>query len=470
MRKRPKTAPRKAVKGSDPADDGHLSTCMVCRDKRPFALPEPLVAAAKSRNLVLFAGAGISTEGRRVFPISLRNQLVRELAAEQHEVPADESFPGICSAYEEVFGASALIQSIRMRLDYALAFPEVYQDATEFHKELATIPGFDSIITTNWDTYFEDEMGAIAIAIPRDYAYWDLPGRKVFKIHGSVTNLSTIVATKRDYASCLRRLRSGVIGASLKHLLATKSALFVGYSFTDEDFAQIYQLLRGEMRDILPKSFIVTLDHRITPATHPGTTVLHTDATFFVSELKRRLVRDKVMIADERTEGVQVMRLVLSGARRVLQNKFPPQRFPAVIFSVSYQDGMADGFDRILAKRKEGIYSHEHDIVRGIDSYTRAEKRAVRRRRFFDAAYMHGYSYAMLYLLMDDRTRKTIPLFFVYGREEEFKTISALGRALKNESRLNPAAMKEARRLASELGPDLIIHHRPFLSPDSMPA
>src|SRR5207245_5927538 len=129
--------------------------------------------------------------------------------------------------------------------------------------------------------------------------------------------------------------------------------------------------------------------------------------------------------------------LLLSAARRDLQRKFPPQRFPAVVFSASYQDGMADGFDRILAKRKEGIYSHEHDIVRGIDSYTKAEKRAVRRKRFFDAAYMRGYSYAMLYLLEDDRTRKTIPLFFVFGREEEFKTMSALGRALNKTSRLN---------------------------------
>jgi hypothetical protein len=444
---------------------------MVCRDKKPFALPESLVAATKRRDLVLFAGAGISTEGRRVFPISFRNQLAAELAAEHCEVPPNESFPGVASAYVEVFGASALIQSIRLRLDYALAFPQVYDDATEFHRQVATIPGFDSIITTNWDTYFEDEMGAIPIAIPADYAYWDLPGRKVFKIHGSVTNLSTIVATRQDYARCLRRLRSGVIGASLKHLLATKSALFVGYSFTDEDFAQIYGLLRREMKDILPRSFIVTLDHRITPATHPGATVLHTDATFFVSELKRRLVGDKVMIADERIAGVELARLLLSAARRDLQRKFPPQRFPAVVFCASYQDGMADGFDRILAKRKEGIYSHGHDIARGIDAYTKYERRALRRRRFFDAAYMHGYSYAMLYLLLDDRQRKTLPLYFVFGRqEEEFKTLSALGKALKNLSGLNPAAVKEANRIASELGPDLVIHHRPFLSPDSMRA
>src|SRR5207245_1639912 len=98
VRKRPKTPPRKALESPAPADDGHLSTCMVCRDKRPFALPEPLVAAAKSRDLVLFAGAGISTEGRRVFPISLRDQLAGELAAEHHEVPSEESFPGVASA------------------------------------------------------------------------------------------------------------------------------------------------------------------------------------------------------------------------------------------------------------------------------------------------------------------------------------------------------------------------------------
>jgi hypothetical protein len=427
-----------------------------------------VVAAVKSRDLVLFAGAGISTEGRNVFPISLRNVLNAELAEDNHQVAPAESFAGVATAYEEAFGRGALIQSIRIRLDYANAYPNVYRDATKFHAELSTIPGFDTIFTTNWDTYFEDEAGALPITIPEDYAYWELPGRKVFKLHGSMTNLSTIVATKADYRRCFRRLKSGVIGSSLKHLLATRSALFVGFSFTDEDFNQIYQLLKKEMKEILPRSFIVTLDHRVTPETHPGATVLHTDATFFLTELKRRLVSDEAMLADERFDDVEVMRIVLGKLRQILQTSFPPTRYPLVIYAASYQDGLADAFDRMLAKRKTGTYSHGHDVARMADNYALAEKRALRKRQYYEASYIRGYWSGLLYLLLSDKERKDLPLYHLFGVDEDLKELSQYRRALRSAGGRHKASLAHAKRVTADLAEGLALHHPSFLSPALM--
>ena len=63
-----------------------------------------------------------------------------------------------------------------------------------------------TIITTNWDTYFEDCCAAVPLTIPEDISLLDETSRHVLKIHGSINNLSSIVATKSDYESCYERL------------------------------------------------------------------------------------------------------------------------------------------------------------------------------------------------------------------------------------------------------------------------
>lgn len=137
------------------------------------------------------------------------------------------------------------------------------------------------------------------MVVAADYAFWDLPQRKVFKIHGSLNNVGSIVATEDDYRRCYRNLRSGVLGATLKHLLATKTVLFVGFSFSDPDFGHIYRLLQRQLGDVLPPQFIVTRGGTELAARFPAATVIDTDGTFFVSTLKNELVARGAMLPDE---------------------------------------------------------------------------------------------------------------------------------------------------------------------------
>ncbi len=230
-----------------------VALCAVCGLNHPFDMPEDLVTAALENKVVIFAGAGISSESPRVY----ESTFAQRIAAELGETAA-LNFPQLMTRYVQRYGRVQLLRRIRARFDYMQEFPDLLRMATLFHHELATAFFLDQIITTNWDTYFEDYAAATPIVIPDDYAFWDLEGRKVFKLHGSMHNLSTLVATEHDYDDCYRRLRGGIIGASLRHLLATKQVVFIGYSFGDPDLNRILRFLRRELADVLPRSYLVT--------------------------------------------------------------------------------------------------------------------------------------------------------------------------------------------------------------------
>lgn len=231
--------------------------CSICKSHHQFSMPDEIIEAIKQEKLVIFVGAGVSTENQNVFGYSLYEDILYDLGIKKSQ---NISFSNLMSKFcEQPNGRSKLLQKIKNRFDYIDSFPQLYQIATNFHQELSTIYQVNEIITTNWDDYFEKECGAIPIVTPEDFAFWDYPGRKVFKIHGSINNYGSIVATEEDYKKCYKKLRSGLIGSSLKLILATKVVLFLGYSFGDEDFNKIYNLLKKEMKGILPHAYIITL-------------------------------------------------------------------------------------------------------------------------------------------------------------------------------------------------------------------
>jgi len=157
-------------------------------------------------------------------------------------------------------GRRKLIKKIRERFQYINSFSEIKRQATAFHKELSEIHQIKTIITTNWDTYFEEYCGASSITIPEDFTLWDEHLRHVIKIHGSMSNIGSIIATTKDYEKCYLSLQNGIIGATLKNLLATKTVVFIGFSFGDEDFDQILKYLCDEMGDLFPHIYTVSLD------------------------------------------------------------------------------------------------------------------------------------------------------------------------------------------------------------------
>lgn len=431
--------------------------CAICRTARPFEMPEELVSAVSDGHAVLFAGAGISTESPLVAPYTL----FVDLAGRMDMDPGVHSFPAVMTAYSDRHGRSGLLQAIRDRLEYVKSFPELQHTATAFHRELSTVHFIQDIVTTNWDTSFEDACGALPIVVPDDYAFWNAPGRKVFKIHGSITNWGTVVATEADYLKCYRRLRDGVVGASLKHLLATKSVIFVGYSLGDSDFGRIYGFLQKEMGEVLPRSYIVTLDNRITTQTHPGSVVLHTSGEHFVAQLKQHLMQTGCLL-DDRVFGAVLVKHREVFAEHLKLSEIPVREHPVVLYCHAYQDGLLHAFERTLERACTGEYSHPCTIPRIVAAYESIRRRKLRAKRYWDVAYIDGYTNGLTFLLVDEGDRDKVPIYYAFGAGDLY-TLDEYLAAEEGAAELHKAAYRAAVRITTSAGEGVVFHHTPWL-------
>lgn len=427
--------------------------CSICRLNLPFDLPDELVAAVAERRVVIFAGAGASTENGLVTKLTMYEDLRTDPKV---DLPEGSAFPAVMAKFVEVYGRTELLQYILRRLDLVRAIPQSEKLASRFHFALAPIPQLDQILTTNWDTYFERYTRALPIVTDADFAFWDLPRRKVFKVHGSIENVSTIIATTGDYERRTRELSHGLMGATLRLALATKTVVFVGYSLADSDFQQIYRYLAREMGDILPRSYIVSPSNNPTPRFVTSKRI-RTDGTYFIAKLRAALVRGGHMLSDRRVGDMYLLRSRLDGARKFIE-QIPLQRYPSVIYSISYQDGLAHSLDRAMSEWSTGKY---HDPV-WLDEQAHGYlvhwlRGAVKNRRYEDAAYVEGFAAGFVFM-RGGIPLDAVPLLYLPG-VGAIASVKNFGRQLQRAARLHASANRRAQRIANELAPGIMWHH-----------
>jgi hypothetical protein len=439
--------------GSHEGHDG----CYLCGLNYEFDLPAEIVEAARKESLLIFAGAGISTEVPSVFPDSLYREIAGSLGK---DVPQDESFPKVMQEFEKRVGRSELIREIWSRLDYVNSFPFLRGNATKFHVELATMPYIKNIVTTNWDRYFEEECAAVPFVTGEDYALDSLAGRKVYKIHGSIDSISSIVATSADYQACLVRLNEGALGGTLRHLLSTSVTVFVGYSLADDDFRTLYEALMSDMGRMRPRHFAVG-PFASEAAVGLGITEIVTDGTYFLHKLKDTLVREDRYLPDEIYGRTAELRRKISLAYKELYC-FPCEDNPGLVYAYSYIDGMRDGCDRISARRRSGEYSDAHALQHRLNDYEGLLESALRKERYFDAAYIEGYLNVLTHLLCGESSRWRPSLWFCFT-EREIHDLGVLQTRARNLKRRCPAAWRAAVKVVDHLGPGNLPIHSLFL-------
>lgn len=446
-------------------DVGKSAKCETCKHNHDFILPDHLVEDLYAGNIVIFAGAGISTENKSVFPYTLYDDIRSELGISPE---TRVSFARLMSRFcAEPNGRRKLLEKIQERFQYIDAFPELNRIATQFHNEMSTLYFIDSIITTNWDVYFESECGAVPFVTADDFALWNVKGRKVFKIHGSINNYGSIIASESDYRKCYKNLRDGILGATIKHVLGTKTLIYIGYSFSDEDFLKLHRFLIREMGDILPDAYIVTLDQDSgTRFKKFGLTPIYTDATHFISILKRHAVETGMLLGDSRFDGIISALVKVKKEHDRLHESFNCKRHPEMIYAASYQDGLIHAFERMLSQKKTGHYSYGGNIGNTLHAYDNIMKNKIRRKRYHDVAYIEGYMNGLLFLLADDCERSGLPLYYIFGVRSQPQTFAEYRRISKKAQSLHKTSYNYAKRIVkrniSEDG-ELVLHHTPFL-------
>lgn len=440
-------------------------TCVICKQKLKFDLPVEIIEKIISGKVVIFAGAGISTENKLVFPSTFFEDVCHEIKIKPQKAPV---FPEVMSRFcARPDGRAILLNKIHERFNYLKAFPEVYGAATRFHRELSTLYGIDNIITTNWDDLFERECGAVPYVTAEDFTLWNLPGRKVFKIHGSINNIGSIIITKEDYKKCYKSLTKGVLGSSLKMMLATKTILYMGYSFSDPDILRIHKLLTAEMQGLRPNSYIVTLDssgdHKFKKA---GILPIYTDATYFLSILKKHMVKKDFIFSDDIFNGVEKLLNKVIFEHMRLSVSMDVRKNPEIIYAASYQDGLMHALERILAVKNTGYYSHECNINNSIRTYNKIRKKKMKERVYHDVAYVDGYMNGMMYLIFPKSVRRAIPLYYIYGKEDHPLTFKKYIKIIKRDEHYHKGAYYYAKRVVElkyKNGGETSFHHTPFL-------
>ena len=190
---------------------------------------------------------------------------------------------------------------------------------------------------------------------------------------------------------------------------------------------------------------------------------IFTDAAYFVSVLKEHLESDGCFLPDSRLRGVPRIQARVSREHKRLFDRFDLQRTPEIIYAAAYQDGLEHAFSRVLAKRHTGDYSHRCELVRQIQGYENIKKQNLQRHRYDDVAYVEGYMAGLVYLLMDDDGRLSLPLYFGFGMPE-MRSFDEYRRALARYGGRHKAAAALARRLVRESRANEVLHHQPFLN------
>jgi len=437
--------------------------CEICKNHHDFILPADLFEALINHELVLFAGAGISTESRNVFPVTLYEDILSEIDhSHKKEISFSKAMTEFCKNRGD---RREIIDRIMTRINYVRSFPSLYRQTVEFHRRLAMIPCIKEIVTTNWDDFFEIECHATPFVYEQDMGFWDKPQRKVLKLHGSVNNLGSMVITFEDYEKKYQSLNTGLVGSQLKLLIANKKLVFIGYSFGDEDFDRIYSYVRTQLGDLINKSYIVTLDKlKDNQWEELGLEPIYTAGEYFLQVLQHKLELRDCLLSDSTINRVYKELDTLQKEHARLARDIRAFEQPEVIYCLSYQDGIIHAFEHFSHHVNYGeslCKKRIHDLLHTYEGLIE-EKRS--HGKWFDVAYLQGYLNGYLFVLVNKNEIKYFPRYLDLSLGRELRTFNEYVNSLGIIDGRRKTITKYAVRFTSDI-PDksIVVQHTPFL-------
>lgn len=436
--------------------------CAICKNKKTFVMPEEILDAAKNGKLVLFCGAGISTENKNVLPFSFYENIQSELGITTNKLSFSKLMQRYCDLPN---GRRKLLKKIKSRFDYIHSFPELERVATMFHHELAELYFIKTVITTNWDSYFEQYCAATPIVTPDDYVFWDDKERCVLKIHGSINNVGSIVATEDDYSECTELLEKSIIGATLKTILANYTVIFIGFSFGDEDFSQILTYLQAELGKIMPQIYIVTIDEQLSSKlNYKNASYLLTDGTYFLHRLKLEMLKRKLIEHCNTRPLIESMNTAIDDIHNKVCH-IDVHMYPCAIYCLAYQDGVKHSFERFLQRYNTGEYNVPGAVNLYAKAYDNITQKCNEEGNYWDEAYYEGYLNGLILIASwenDSGIIKTFPYTYLPNAKCVLDSYDTFVRELKRVTKKNDKYNKYAQAIVERIkNDDIVVHHRP---------
>lgn len=209
----------------------------------------------RKEDIVLFIGAGFSLKAGYPGGNRLAEIIYNDLTdAEKTQINPNQGLIDLAEEYIQIRRGSrnSLIQILKSELS------KTPLDLTN-HSLIASIPHFHDIITTNYDTLFEQvyKSGCNVIVSDANCPYIDEQKVNIFKIHGNITQPDSIIISKSDYTRYFDTTRNPVMWNYVKSLFATKSVLFIGYGYEDGNIESIFTKLLESIGDNRKEIFLI---------------------------------------------------------------------------------------------------------------------------------------------------------------------------------------------------------------------
>ncbi|MFA5032772.1 MAG: SUMF1/EgtB/PvdO family nonheme iron enzyme [bacterium] len=216
-------------------------------------IPEELINDIINQRCVLFAGAGLSASAG--FPlwgklISLmleycnNNNIDVTYNKESIDLmEKNKEYDEIAEYLREKLGEYHFLNFIKKIFDVKVEkLPKIYETIKNI--------GFSQILTTNYDHLLEKGFPDAKVNTILNTRDMNEMNRKnefyIFKIHGSVENINTIVLGKADYDELV--YNTPIFIDTLNILFRTKTFLFIGYSLTDPYLSTLLGKLKKTLK------------------------------------------------------------------------------------------------------------------------------------------------------------------------------------------------------------------------------
>jgi hypothetical protein len=223
---------------------------------------ETLFKAIQRREVVLWAGAGFSRYAGFPMGAGVVHHLFDTLSK-----PQQEQVRSFCSTFDaQGYPAMGLPAFASLFVNLHNGQPhtlrrEIYKlfsarpKLLKTHQQLAQIPFIEHVVTTNYDSLFEQAYGTDKLHVVtsgKQLPYQEYGKTTLYKVHGSLENLDSLLITEDDYHTFYAK-SDRVLWNSIESLMVSRTLLFVGYGLEDPNvvglFMQLLDALGGNMRN-----------------------------------------------------------------------------------------------------------------------------------------------------------------------------------------------------------------------------
>ena len=281
-------------------------------------MKEDLYNQIRNKQVILFAGAGTSLYAGYPSGNTLKNLLYDSLTLlEKKSLDLNLPLPQFAEKFCRISNRdklNSILNTIFSKRPTSISW----------HKKLAAIPHFETIITTNYDTLFEKGYGKNGRLIhsSTNLNCEEKFQTEIFKIHGDLSDLENLILTSGDYNRFFQKeTNDSIFWNVIKSKMASNSILFIGYSLDDPNVLVAFDKICDELGTNRKDVFFLSPNtdaHEIKHLQSKGIKYIRMKADRFLIELKKEIDKNVVMDYEEKKISFETLQMYSKN-----QNMFP---------------------------------------------------------------------------------------------------------------------------------------------------